>query len=185
MRHLNVLIGIGLWLCSLVVWPQEYGFRVRHASLSFQQDAIALIAGITYRFSDTLIEALQHGVPLTLTVTTSIRQPRHWLWDDTLWRRKLNFRIQYYPLSQMYRVVDETNRFQRSFPRLETALAALGVLDEIALPVDEGWAPPRNSYAQLRVRLNIERLPWALRPLAYFSPEWRLYSSPYRWQISK
>ncbi len=185
MRHLRALVWVLGWLWPLVVIAENYGFRVQHASLSFQKDAIALIASIDYRFSDTLVEALQHGVPLTLTVATSIRQPRRGLWDETLWRRDLDFRIQYYPLSQVYRVVDETNRFQRSFPRLESALVALGDLSEIAFPIQDGWNPPRFSYGQLKVRLNIERLPWALRPVAYFSPQWHLYSHPYRWQISK
>ncbi len=183
------VLRAGVW-CLLCLWPlpatlDDYGFRVRHAFLAFQQDAIALTAGIDYRFSDTLVEALERGVPLTLTVTTRIRQPRRGLWDETVWRRDLDFRIQYYPLSQVYRVVDETNRFQRSFPRLDSALVALGELNEIVFTMEEGWAPPRFSYGEVKVWLNIERLPWALRPIAYFSPDWRLSSNPYRWEIRR
>ncbi len=185
MQHLKIGTWCLLCLWSLTAIGGDYGFQVRYASLVFQQDAVALTSGIDYRFSNTLVEALDNGVPLTLTVTTRIRQPRRGLWDETVWRRDLDFQIQYYPLSQVYRVVDETNRFQRSFPRLESALVALGELNEIAFSIEEGWTPPRPSYGEVEVWLNIERLPWALRPIAYFSPEWRLHSNPYRWWISQ
>lgn len=172
-------------LCwTLVATARDYGFRIEKADLVRRGDMVALSAAIHYRFSPTLVRALHHSVPLTLTVKVEILRPRRGLWDERLWQRKLNFRIQYYPLAQVYRVIDETNHFQRSFPRLDAALAALGELQEIALPVPEGWQPPDRAYAEVTVRLNIERLPWALRPQAYFSPAWRLISEPYRWPLT-
>ncbi|HEB78168.1 MAG TPA: DUF4390 domain-containing protein [Methylothermaceae bacterium] len=177
-------IGLLLLCWSLAAIAKDYGFRVKEADLVRQGDMLALSATIQYRFSPTLVEALHHGVPLTLTVKVRLLQPRRGLWDERLWQRRLNFRIQYYPLAQVYRVVDETNRSQRSFPRLDAALAALGELQEIALPVPENWQLPERAYAEVTVQLNIERLPWALRPQAYFTPDWRLISEPYRWPFS-
>ncbi len=162
----------------------DYGFEVRQARLLRHSDAFALTATIDYRFSPAMIDALESGVPLTLTVKTRIRQPRFWWWDSIVWRRDLDFRIQYYPLAKVYRVIDESNDFQRSFTQLSAALEALGELQQIALPVAENWRPPGSSYAEVIAKLNLERLPWALRVPAYFSPEWRLRSPPYRWLLS-
>ncbi len=163
---------------------EDYGFEVRQARLLRHSDAFALTARIDYRFSPAVIDALEAGVPLTLTVKTRIRQPRFWWWDSIAWRRDLDFRIQYYPLAKVYRVIDESNDFQRSFAQLNAALEALGDLQQIALPVAENWRPPRSSYAEVMAKLNLERLPWALRVPAYFSREWRLRSPPYRWPLS-
>ncbi len=179
MRLMLILLG---W--TLTALAGDYGFRVERADLVRRGDMLALSAAIHYRFSSTLVRALRHGVPLTLTVEVRILRPRRGLWDERLWRRRLNFRIQYYPLARVYRVIDETNHSQRSFPRLDAALTALGRLQEIALPVPEGWRLPARAYAEVSVGLNIERLPWALRPLAYFSPAWRLISEPYRWPLT-
>lgn len=180
MRLIGLLLG--LWTLSVTA-AGDYGFRIRQASLAREGDLTLLSAAIDYRFSPTLIDALRHGVPLVLTVDACIHRPRRGLWDETLWCRALDFRLQYYPLAQVYRVVDETHRFQRSFPRLDAALAALGRLEGIALPPPPPQFP-RRGYASVRVRLNIERLPWALRPLAYFSPDWFLRSERYRWPLS-
>ena len=182
MRLIVMLMG----LCLAPAWPAErdYGFRVSHASLAREGEVLVLNAAIDYRFSPTLVEALRHGVPLVLSVDTCLRRPRRALWDETLWCRTLDFRLQYYPLARVYRVVDETHRFQRSFPRLDAALAALGRLEAIALPPPAPPRLPRQGYVTVQVRLNIERLPWALRPRAWFSPDWRLRSERYRWPLS-
>lgn len=172
---------LALW--ALLAAAVEYGFTVRQARLIRHSDAFALTAAIDYRFSPAVIDALQAGIPLTLTVKTRIRKP-HWWWDKIVWRRDLDFRIQYYPLAKVYRVIDESNDFQRSFSHLQAALAALGELQRIALPVAEEWQPDPDCYAEVIVKLNLERLPWALRVPAYFSPAWRLISPPYRWSLS-
>ncbi|GAB6066709.1 hypothetical protein JCM13664_00270 [Methylothermus subterraneus] len=171
---------LAVWAAHLAA--RDEGFTVLYARLLRHSDAFALTAKIAYRFSPAVIEALESGIPLTLTVKTRIRRPR-WGWDATVWRRDLDFRIQYYPLAKVYRVIDESNDFQRSFAQLDAALEALGDLKQVALPVAEDWRPARDCYAEVWVKLNLERLPWALRVLAYFSPAWRLRSSPYRWRL--
>jgi len=175
------VLGMGAWLLAAA----EDAFVVRYARLLRQSDAFALTAKIDYRFNPTVIEALEAGVPLTLTVKTRIRRPRWGWWDATVWRRDLDFRVQYYPLAKVYRVVDESSNFHRSFAQLEAALSALGDLQQVILPVAEDWQPGPGCYAEVVAKLNLERLPWALRVLAYFSSSWRLRSSPYRWPLSE
>ncbi|MCX8048533.1 MAG: DUF4390 domain-containing protein [Methylohalobius sp.] len=181
MRLRVIVAGIlALW-ASLAA--ADYGFTVRYARLTRYPDALALTAMIDYRFSQAMIDALEAGVPLTLTVKTRIYQPRL-VWDKLLWRHDLDFKIQYYPLAKIYRVIDESNNFQRSFAQLEAALEALGKLDGIVLPMTEDRFLSPGCYAELTVKLNLNRLPWPLRVPAYFSPKWRLRSPPYRWPLS-
>ncbi len=162
----------------------DFGFRVLQARLTQQSDALALSANIDYRFSPAAVDALRHGVPLTVAVTARILQPRHWFWDEVLWCKRLDFRLQYYPLAQSYQVVDEGNRVQRSFVTLKAALEALGVLQEVPLKAPRRKLTPKDEvYVSLGVKLDIEKLPWALRPLAYLSPQWRLASSEYQWPL--
>lgn len=184
MRGVRVTAATVLAMWTLLLTASDYGFAVRYARLMRQSDAFTLTAKIDYRFSSAMVEALESGVPLTLTVKTRIRRPRFWWLDAVVWRRDLDFRIQYYPLAKVYRVIDESNDFQRSFARLDVALEALGDLQQIALPVAEDWHPDPGCYAEVMTKLNLERLPWALRVPAYFSPQWRLRSPPFRWPLS-
>lgn len=171
-----------IWLSSAI--PDDFGFKVLQARLMQQSDTLALSANIDYRFSPAAVDALRHGVPLTVAVTARILQPRHWFWDEVLWQKRLNFRLQYYPLAQTYQVVDEVNRVQRSFVTLETALEALGVLQEVPLKAPRRKLTQKDEvYASVGVKLDIEKLPWALRPLAYLSSQWRLASPEYQWPL--
>ncbi|HHJ39374.1 MAG: hypothetical protein AXA67_05250 [Methylothermaceae bacteria B42] len=177
-----IVIVLFTWLSSAI--PADFGFKVLQARLTQQSDALALSASIDYRFSPVAVEALRHGIPLTVAVTARILQPRHWFWDEVLWQKRLHFRLQYYPLAQSYQVVDEGHRIQRSFGTLEAALDALGVLQEVPLKAPRRKLTPKDEvYASLGVKLAIEKLPWALRPLAYLSPQWRLESSEYQWPL--
>ena len=66
----------------------------------------------------------------------------------------------------------------------ESYVNSMGLLREQVFTVS-GEVPGDNREYTLivRSRLDINRLPAALRPLAFFSPSWRLSSDWTRWQV--
>lgn len=178
---------LGLWLMVggiATAAAEGGGFQIVQARLQRHTD-LALTAMIDYRLSPDVEEALRHSIPLTVAVVVRILEPRRWLWDEVLWKGRLRYRIQYYPLSKAYQVVDETQGSQRSFTTREAALEALGNLQEVSLEVPDRILSKHNPnlYVELQVKLDRQKLPWALQPVAYLSRQWQLISQEYQWPL--
>lgn len=161
----------------------DYGFRVIRAELVPAGASYVLNADIDYRFSESAIEALRHGVPLTLAVRLKIKRLRHYWLDETILSEIRKFRILYHPLGRSFQIVYEGGNAE-SFASLTALLEAMGaVRGWFALPADRIVAGNRYE-ANLAVDLDIESLPLPLRPIAYVSPSWYLGSSWYRWRVA-
>jgi len=142
-----------------------------------------LNADIDYRFSESAIEALRHGVPLTLAVRLKIKRQRHYWLNETILSEIRKYRILYHPLGRTFQIIHEGGNTE-SFASLTALLEAMGAIRGwFVLPADR--IVESNSYeASLAVNLDIEALPLPLRPIAYVSPSWYLGSSWYRWRIA-
>ncbi|MBP1150147.1 MULTISPECIES: DUF4390 domain-containing protein [Methylocaldum] len=161
----------------------DYGFRIIRAELVPSGTNFVLNADIDYRFSESALEALRHGVPLTLAVRLKIKRQRHYWLNETILSEIHKFRILYHPLGRSFQIIHAGGNTE-SFASLTALLEAMGAIRGwFMLPADrivEG-----NSYeASLSVDLDIESLPLPLRPIAYVSPSWYLGSSWYRWRVA-
>jgi len=173
---------IGLLLAFDAVCA-DYGFRVMRAELVPSGANYVLNADIDYRFSESAIEALRHGVPLTLAVRLKIKRQRHYWLNETILSEIRKYRILYHPLGRTFQIIHEGGNTE-SFASLTALLEAMGAIRGwFVLPADR--IVESNSYeASLAVNLDIEALPLPLRPIAYVSPSWYLGSSWYRWRIA-
>jgi len=183
LRRLNqwsFLIGL---LLAFDASCADYGFRIIRAELVPSEANYVLNADIDYRFSESAIEALRHGVPLTLVVRLKIKRQRSYWLDETIWSELRKFRILYHPLGKSFQIIHEGGNTE-SFASLTALLDAMGAIRGwSALPADR--IVKDNSYeASLLVDLDIESLPLPLRPIAYVSPSWYLGSSWYRWRVA-
>lgn len=161
----------------------DYGFRILRAELVPSGAAYVLNADIDYRFSDSALDALKHGVPLTLVVRLKVKRQRHYWLNETILSEARKFRILYHPLGKSFQIVYEGGNTE-SFASLTGLLETMGAIRGwFALPADH--IVDGNSYmASLSVDLDIESLPLPLRPIAYVSPSWYLGSSWYRWRVA-
>ena len=161
------------------------GFAVTGASLRPTGYACLLTASVDYRFSPAVIEALQHGVPLTLAIHFSLaNRSGHHAADNPLAHLTRRLQVSYHPLTRAYRVAYPDTGVLEHVATLTTLIEYLGsirdwpVLSSCALPPGQVW------QASLRVSLDIEALPLPLRPIAYLSPDWHLESPPYPWRVA-
>lgn len=153
-------------------------FAVRDAAIA---DG-ALNVRLDWQPNETLLDGLDHGIPLMFDITLSAQAPGWLGWKRTLavqnWQRELR----YFPLTRRYqlREVEAGHRGPgRSYAVRALVIAALA---DLRLPLDGALrAAPAQTYV-LRVELDRDALPGALRLPAMIDSQWRLSTGNHAWQ---
>ncbi len=159
------------------------GFRVTRVETRLEGGTYFLDADIDYGFSADALEALENGVPLTISVRVHVRRTDAWIWEDSLLDARLRYAIRYRPLSEQYEVYRLPGTNGRNFVTRDAAITALGEIRNLEL-VEADRLEPGNDYeVQIKVELDVEELPLPLRPLAYLTPAWKLSSSWSKWPL--
>jgi hypothetical protein len=162
----------------------DYGFLIKRAELIPAGETYVLNADVDYRFSQSAIEALEHGVPLSLVVKLKISRHRDYWLDETILSERRRFRIRYHPLAKSFQLIYEASGTPQNFAGLSALLDAMGeIRGWRVLPVDR-LEKGQEYWASLSVSLDIEALPLPLRPVAYISPSWYLGSPWFRWRVA-
>ncbi|MGD2082388.1 MAG: DUF4390 domain-containing protein [Chromatiales bacterium] len=158
-------------------------FLVEEASTHLQDGVYLLDAEIDYRLSDTAIEALDNGVPLTMEVHLQVRGKHAWIWQSDAAEYRLRNVIRYHALSGLYEVTGLASDTRRNFVSRDAALGALGEIDDFPLIERDRLEPDETYEVALKAELDIEALPLPLRPLAYLSSAWKLSSEWTSWRL--
>lgn len=180
-------LAFGFLLIALVVCSPlraaSDGFVVTKAGSELKDGVYYLDVQVEYMFSDTALEALDNGVPLTLELRVQVRREGAWLWEENLTERRQWIVIRYQPLSELYQVVGQSNGLKQSFVTRDAAIAALGEIEDLRLLEQERLKAEEKYLIRIKVSLDIEALPLPLRPLAYLKPSWDLSSGWSRWPL--
>ena len=156
--------------------------EVVNAEVQRTDDTTVLNAQLRYRFGDAVLDAMRHGVPVTLLVEARIVNRSNRPWLEVVLRTRRLYRLDYHALSSRYVLEDVSSGEQTtysSYLALQDALArppGLRLADDLNLPEGE-------LLGSVRARLYIEDLPPAMRLSAYLSREWRLSSEWYVWTL--
>lgn len=158
----------------------DTGFHIVRAELPVRQGQHQLDVDIDYGFSNAVIDALDHGVPLTLVIKLDIVRESAWPWDAYVLQERKNFEIRFYSLTKNYQLTLLDTGEKRSFVSLNSLVRKMG---KLSIVLDKGSRLIHGARYQARVAvtLDIEALPLPLRPIAYFSPDWYLSSPWYTW----
>ena len=178
----RIVLASVLWVLAA---PAAADFSIREASSRFESGVYFVDAFIDFEFSETALEALENGVPLTLVVEVRIQREGAWFWNRNLVSRKLNYEVRYHALSGLYEVVDAETGLQERFATRQAAMAKLGELHNIEVARSEELSEKRRHRLALRAFLDIESLPLPLRPLAYISPQWHLGTGWKEWRLDR
>ncbi len=172
--------------CSLPypVNDTRHAFNVIEARLTSTGQTCLVDAGLDYRFSQPVIEAMEQGVPLTLVIRFSLVEPRDYWPDQTLIAVSRRLHVSYHPLTRSYRIVYPDTGVMEHFATLTTLIEYLGALRDWQIPAVCTLQTGHHYTARLGVTLDIESLPLPLRPLAYLSPDWHLQSPLYPWLVA-
>ncbi len=154
-------------------------FAIHYAEIQLQEEVYVLDADLDYPLTGAVIEALHNGIAVTLVVAISIERERWYLWNETVADLKQRYQLKYHALIQQYLVKYLNTGIEETFPTLTSAVMSLGKLRGLPL-LDRHLIDPQSTYrVSLKNYLDIESLPVPLRPMAYFSSQWRLSSNWY------
>jgi hypothetical protein len=161
----------------------DYGFEVTRAELVPADKGYLLKADVDYRFSPPAVEALEHGVPLTLVLRFKIKRHRDYWADATVYSETRRIRIRYHPLAKSFQIIPESSGTPQNFAGLPALLDAMGEIRGWPVMPAEPLQPDKEYVARFSVSLDIEALPLPLRPVAYVSPSWYLGSPWFEWPV--
>ncbi|HHO81793.1 MAG TPA: DUF4390 domain-containing protein, partial [Halothiobacillus sp.] len=127
MRQLALVAGLLLALLVLGLSPAQATGQaaVLYVHSEVREDVLYVDVDLRIRLSDTHIEALQNGVPLSVSLQTVISEPRDWLWAHTVAEGHRHYRIEYHALSETYLIHDELSRETLTFGNLTNALESI------------------------------------------------------------
>ncbi|MEE9398070.1 MAG: DUF4390 domain-containing protein [Methylococcales bacterium] len=185
MKRLSSISFFILILFADFGWAKDFGISIERAQLLRQGNEYRLEADIDYRFSDAALNALDNGVSLTLRGLVKVKRSRRYMWDETIEKMELLYRLRYRALSDRYQIVNETSGVRRYYASMESAIEALGKIRGMPVLRVERLASGESHYATMQIQLDIEALPLPLRPIAYLSPAWYLSSSKYTWLLAQ
>lgn len=154
--------------------PQEAEghLSVRNLGLAWQQ-GLYVQTGLELGLSQATIDALESGVPLTISVDLRLGR-RYQGWARELRTHSYHWRIRYLPLSEHYALENPLTNNTETYPRLRTLLTAMRLPSWYPARVEASEIGDNEYQMQIRARLNRLQLPAPLRLPALFSPQWRL-----------
>lgn len=130
------------------------------------------------------VQALINGVELHFLIELAVFKTRRWWIDTPVLERRLRFKLDYYELTQHYRVTDLQSGKSANFRSLAAAVRKLGSLSRYALLGAEKINTRRQYNASIRLELDLTRLPGPLMAQALRSSEWQLETGEFQWSLN-
>ncbi len=184
MRHGNTLVwSCFCALCLLSQAATAQAFSIHQADTRLANDVYLLNAQAKLNLSKESLEALENGVPLTISLETEVLRQRKLLWPKRIARINTRYQLKFHALSQQYLLKNLSTGVTTGFRLLVDALETLGNLQDFPLIDRTLLKASQHYFGRLRLRLDIAALPAPLRLVAYLSPTWRMKSAWYQWPL--
>ena len=154
-------------------------FNVREAAVA----GAALSAQLDWQPGDTLLDGLDHGIPLVFEISLSAQAPGRLGLQTTLAEQRWRRELRYFPLTRQYQLRDPDNLHGAVVaPSYAVRALAIAALADLRLPLDPQLAAAPAQRYLLRIDLERDALPGALRLPALFDADWHLSTGNYTWQ---
>jgi len=159
------------------LWAESV--TIQQVEIMLQDERYLIDASIHFEFNERVLDALQHGVPLTIELQLQVVRKGARFWEQSRVNLQLYRILRFHALTQLYEIQSLEHDSSQSFATRDIAITALGEFQSLPV-VDQRQLAKDEHYAiKLRAILDIESLPLTLRPLAYLTSDWNLSSG---WQ---
>lgn len=179
-RFYGNLLSLGL-LAALITActpdPGNHGFEIRQIGLRPEARQLSVDFTQNLRLSNAVAEALEHGVPLTISISMELRNQENL---TLLADHQAHFEIRYLPLIQHYELSNLSTGEARSYPRLRHVTNALASLH---LSFATGPLTPGGYEFRARTWLDRASLPAPMQLPVRFSAHWRHDSDWSTWSF--
>ena len=175
---------LAVLLCGIQAGFASANFVVTDVQARLDRRELHVSTRIRLTLSEQAELAVENGVPLVvLTEFVLVRDGI--LWNETLFEHSIRQQLRYHGLADRYVVEDLNGDRIDTYGSVNDALKSMGVFRSQVFTMSAEVNPESPEYTlQVRSLLDINRLPAALRPLAFFSPSWRLSSGWTKWQVT-
>ena len=150
--------------------------RIRSAEI----DGAVLTTHLNWQPSTIVLDALDNGIVLDFAFELRAYGAAHFGWRRTLAQAERHVELRYFPLSRRYQLRDLDRGETRSYAARSLLV---GALEELRLDLPADWAAAGARGFALRVELDRERLPGALRLPALLSADWQM-SGEFSWPVA-
>lgn len=160
----------------------DFAAEIKHAETTIQNDYYLLATDLEYHLSPQAKEALQNGVPLFWSIKVKLQQ-RSILWNKTLLKRLLRYRLQYHALLNMYRVRNENTGIVNSFSTLSAALNSMSTVRDLPLIASNDLFPDEHYVVAIKILFENDELPLPLQTQVIANSQWQLSSEWTYWDL--
>lgn len=140
------------------------------------------MAGVDWRPTEAVIEAMEHGVAIPVRITTRSLRVHGWL--NLLDRdRNHRYEVRFLPMLRSYQIADTKTGEQRNFPRLHMLADSLRQPQPWATGLTLDDLDEARYRVEIRAELDRTRLPSPMRMPVWFDPAWRAASPWQGWDL--
>ena len=185
-RYLAIFFCCTLfWLLPSAAYADDAVTEVIDAEITLHNDHYVVSADMVYQLNKKATAALQSGVPLFWSIQIKLLQHRNILWDKTLLKTEIHYRLQYQALLNSYRVTNESSGETYNFSTLYAALDLMSAIHDVPLIEKSELSLKEDYLCALKINFDRDLLPLPLRPLAYIDKQWFLSSNWTLWPLKK
>lgn len=134
---------------------------------------------VTLGMTPTMESALQHGIAITYYIDIGLTDPSEPFWRETISQQRMRLKIHYDSLKQTYLLTNLSLQRIGSDRDLHRALNTLGAIQSQPIIATNDLKPNHTYVLRVRVGLDRDSLPNALRLTSLIDPAWDIAMS---WQ---
>jgi hypothetical protein len=145
-------------------------------------DGWVLSADFDLPLPERIEDAVSRGVALYFVVEFELLRPRWYWFDEKAAEASRTYRLSYHALTRQYRI--SLDGLGWSYASLDQALESLGRLRGWRVIVPEQVQPGTSYDAQVRMRLDLTRLPKPFQVTAIANRDWNLQAEWNRFKFN-
>lgn len=167
-----------IWLC-IIMMPAKIMADSENVSppdleISVKDSDLVLNGKLGFELSESALEALSNGLPLTFETEINVVPENSWFWSRPVVSEHFMLEIKYHALSQHYLVKAMNSRYARSLLTRSSALEALKEVSDLHLVQLLILDPDKQYRINIHTALDSRSLPVPLRPLIYLTDDWQV-----------
>ena len=182
--HLTPLFFTCLFITILLYSSHSVSngsIQVRSFKLEAVENGYSVSVDSEIELNPTLEQALKKSVTLYFVAKFTLVEPRWYWFNHEVARIKTRVGLRYYTLTRQYHLSDRTS--SKYFFTLKEALQAIQKVYNEPLRVKSELSDTKDYHAELRLWLDLTRMPKPFQVEALGSSAWNLTSERLQWRM--
>jgi len=170
-------------LCGFNTARAESAVQLGEVQLERGDDGIYISTSLDFELSSGLVDAIDHGLPLTFVLQAEVMRERWYWYDKRLVLSERYIRLSYQPLSRRWRVLVSAQApgagglgmtLGNSYDSLADAMQAVKKVNRWKVAGLDTLDKISKQRLDLRFRLDLTQLPQALQFGSQASSDWNI-----------